>query len=273
MSTPAAWVRMSGVEIVSLGFRTDLALLALSGSTVSGTGKYVVVRTPGNPGFWWGNFLLYRTPFGPGDAELRLDDFRREFPDAKHVALGVDTTDGDIGAEDEVTAAGFTAEPSVVMTAAAVVPPPRPNTRATYRFLTSDDDWEQLYHHSLACAEMTVDAAYEEFTRRKLATQRAMVDGGAGRWFGAFDGDRLQSSLGLIFDGNGLARFQNVQTSPEDRGRGLAGTLVHHAATYGLSKARTLVIVADPDYLAIRIYRAVGFTDAETQLQFVVPPA
>jgi hypothetical protein len=37
--------------------------------------------------------------------------------------------------------------------------------------------------------------------------------------------------------------------------------------------ARTLVMVADPDYLAVRIYRSVGFKDTETQLQFVVPPA
>jgi predicted GNAT family acetyltransferase len=78
-----------------------------------------------------------------------------------------------------------------------------------------------------------------------------------------------------MFDGKGLARFQNVQTSPEDRGRGLAGTLVHHASTYGLTQggARTLVMVADPDYLAVRIYRSVGFNDTETQLQFAVPPA
>jgi ribosomal protein S18 acetylase RimI-like enzyme len=261
------------VEIVSLGFRTDLLLLELSGSTVHDTGEYVVARTPGNPGFWWGNFLLYRTPFAPGDVKRRIDDFRREFPDAKHVALGIDTTDGEAGAEDELAAAGFDVEPNVVLTADRVVPPQRPNEQATYRFLAGDDDWEQLYHQSLATAELEVDAAYEEFTRRKLGIQRAMVEAGHGKWFGAFDGDRLQSSLGLIFDGSGLARFQNVQTSPEDRGQGLAGTLVHHASTYGLTKAKTLVIVADPDYLAIRIYRAVGFTDSETQLQFTLRPA
>lgn len=258
---------------MSLGFRTDLSLLELSGSTVHDAGGYVVARTPGNPGFWWGNFLLYRTPFAPGDVKLRLDDFRREFPDAQHVAFGIDSTDGEIGAEDELTAAGATVEPNVVLTAEKVVPPQRPNEQAAYRFLTGEDDWEQLYHLSLASAELKVDAAYEEFTRRKLAIQRAMVDAGHGKWFGAFDGDRLQSSLGLIFDGSGLARFQNVQTSPDARGQGLAGTLVHHASTYGLTRAKTLVIVADPEYVAIRIYRAVGFTDSETQLGIIRPPA
>jgi hypothetical protein len=29
----------------------------------------------------------------------------------------------------------------------------------------------------------------------------------------------------------------------------------------------TLVMVADPDYPAVRVYRSVGFEDSETQLQ------
>lgn len=263
------------MDITSLGYRTDLLLLELGGSTFRDTGEYVVVRTPANPGYWWGNFLLYRTPFAPDDARIRLDDFHREFPTAEHVAIGIDSVDGEIGAEDEVKAAGLTIDRSVVMTADRVVPPPRPNTESTYRFLDRDSDWAQLFDQSLATADMTVDAANEDFTRRKQAAQRALVEAGHGKWFGAFDGDRLQSSMGLMFDGKGVARFQNVQTSPEDRGRGLAGTLVHHVSTYGLTEggARTLVMVADPDYLAVRIYRSVGFKDTETQLQFVVPPA
>jgi GNAT superfamily N-acetyltransferase len=263
------------VEIKSLGYRTDLLLLELSGSVFHDAGEYVVVRTPGNPGFWWGNFLLYRTPFAPGDTKTRLDAFHQEFPAAEHVALGIDSVDGEIGAEDELTAAGFTVERNVVMTASEVVAPRRPNAESTYRLLDSDDDWEQLVQLSLATATMTVDEGYEQFTRRKLVANRALVEAGHGKWFGAFDGDRLQSSLGLMFDGKGLARFQTVQTAPEDRGRGLASTLVHRASTYGLTEggARTLVMVADPEYLAIRIYRALGFTDSETQLQFPLPPA
>jgi len=31
-------------------------------------------------------------------------------------------------------------------------------------------------------------------------------------------------------------------------------------------------MVADPEYLAIRIYRALGFSDNETQLQFTKHP-
>ncbi|MEU4194481.1 GNAT family N-acetyltransferase [Kribbella sp. NPDC026611] len=261
------------MNITSLGYRTDLLLLELSGSTFHDTGEYVVIRTPDNPAFWWGNFLLYRTPFAPGDAKRRLDDFHRELPAVRHVALGIDSVDGEIGAEDELAAAGFTVDRNVVMTASQVVPPQRPNTEATYRAITSDDDWGQLLQLGFSTAEQELDPYYEEFTRQRLVSQRGLVEDGHGTWFGAFEDDRLQSSLGLVFDGQGLARLQNVQTAPDARGRGLAGTLVHHASTYGLTKAHTLVMVADPEYLAIRIYRSVGFTDTETQLQFKIPPA
>ena len=60
-----------------------------------------------------------------------------------------------------------------------------------------------------------------------------MAEAGTASWFGAFEDDRLVSSLGLV---------------------------------------RRLVMVADPDYLAIRIYRALGFTDGETQVQLTRTP-
>jgi len=49
---------------------------------------------------------------------------------------------------------------------------------------------------------------------------------------------------------------------------------VHHASRFGFDElgAETLVMVADPDYLAIRIYRSVGFEDTETQLAALAPP-
>ena len=63
-------------------------------------------------------------------------------------------------------------------------------------------------------------------------------------------------------DGNGLARLQAVDTHPDYRRRGLAGTLVHHAGAEGLTwpGVQTLVIVADPGDEAIRVYRSVGST-------------
>jgi len=70
-----------------------------------------------------------------------------------------------------------------------------------------------------------------------------------------------------------------------NRGRMVIGhrvQLVSTAATLELATmkggtleigARTLVMVADPDYHAIRVYRAVGFDGTESQLQAQRAPA
>ena len=75
--------------------------------------------------------------------------------------------------------------------------------------------------------------------------------------------------------GSGIARYQNVETHPRSRRPGLAGTLVWHAGQHALRTrpATTLVMLADPDDVAIRIYRSVGFADAETQIGFARQPA
>jgi predicted GNAT family acetyltransferase len=108
---------------------------------------------------------------------------------------------------------------------------------------------------------------YLAFATQRALDDRALCEAGHGVWWGAFVDGRLASVMGLVDAGGGLARYQSVETHPEFRGRGLAGTLVHRVAAYGFDEmgARTLVMVADPEYLAIRIYRSVGFDGTETQ--------
>ena len=88
-------------------------------------------------------------------------------------------------------------------------------------------------------------------------------------WWGAFVDDVLASSLGVFVASTGLARYQDVQTHPAYRRRGLCSALLHAAGRHALAElgARRLVIVADPDDEAVRIYRRAGFRDGETQLQ------
>jgi ribosomal protein S18 acetylase RimI-like enzyme len=252
------------MEIASLAFRTDLALLELGGSEVADHGSHVTVRTPDNPTYWWGNFLLF--PAAPTRDEVPEWDalFTRTFPGARHRAYGVATADGtraDLAALQE---AGLAIDASSVMTATSVHEPPRPNREASYRPLRTDDDWAQ----QVAITVAGEPAEERDFVVAKTASQRRAVESGAGTWWGAFAGDRLLSSMGLFLASPGLCRFQEVKTHPDARGRGLAGTLVHEVSRFGFEDlgAETLVMVADPDYLAIRVYRAVGFADTETQL-------
>lgn len=268
--------RVLDVHTASLGYRTDLALLRLGGSETEDRGDHIVVRSPHNPGHWWGNFLLLPSVPPVDDTDRWLDAFGTAFPTAGHVALGFDGVTGTTRALAAFTARGLRTEAQAVMTATSVHEPPHPNRDADYRALSSDQDWQQLVELRMSCIDAGLDPqSYREFSVAKVATIRGLVEDGQGAWFGAFTDDGLLSGLGLFRAGAGLARFQSVETRPEARGRGLAGSLLHHASRYGFAElgAGTLVMVADPDYLAIRVYRSVGFSETETQLQAERPPA
>ncbi len=254
------------MEIRGLGFRTDLALLEISGTQLTDRGDHIVVRTPDNPTFWWGNFLLLAAPPADrDDAQRWLDMFEAEFPGAEHRAIGLDGPDVTPTDPAPFRALGLESETSSVMTATSVHEPPRPNTEATYRPLESDADWEQQVE--LTIVGETIGYS-REFVEPRTAAYRRLVEGGHGQYWGAFEDGRLLSSMGLFRASPGLARFQTVKTHPDARGRGLAGTLVHRISELGFAdlEAETLVMVADPEYLAIRVYRSVGFADTEVQV-------
>lgn len=257
------------MEVRSLGYRTDLAILALEGSQVTDRGDHLVIRTPGNPGFWWGNFMLLGD-LKPGSGCGWLARFAAEFPDARHIALGLDETDA--GTVDPGELAGMTMERNAVMTATSVHAPPHPNTEAVFRTLEGDADWRQSLE--LKTALYAGEPGGAEFLTARLAAQRALTEAGHGAWYGAFLDGTLVSQLGLITGKPGLARYQSVETHPAARRRGLAGTLVWHASATALTgDACTLVMVTDPEDVAIRVYRSVGFTVTEPQLSFIRQPA
>ena len=257
------------VEVRSLGYRTDLAILALEGSEVTDRGDHIVIRTPGNPDYWWGNFLLL-PDLQPGSGGGWMARFAAEFPDAHHTALGLDELDVRAAHPGELP--GMTMEQNAVMTATSVRAPPHPNTEAVFRTLEDDADWRQSLELAAAlyAGEPGGDAG---FLAAQLAAKRALTQAGHGAWYGAFLDGALVSQLGLITVESGLARYQSVETHPGARRRGLAGTLVWHAGATALtSGTRTLVMVPQPRDAAIRVYLSVGFTVTESQLSFIHRP-
>lgn len=257
------------MELQSLGFRTELALLELGGTEVVDRGTHLVVRTPGNPTYYWGNCLVLPTAPAAHEVGQWVEVHRREFG-APHVTLGVDTTTGrDLRPLER---AGLRVETVQVMVAEELQPPPHPASDLTARRLAGSSDWEQLVDLTLSGEDDP--HVTREFVEQRVAAWRGLVEEGHGHWWGAFvDGD-LASGLGIFRAGDGLARYQSVKTRPDARGRGLCGTLVHHAGVDALANlgVTSLVMCADPAYSAIRIYRSVGFRDAGTYAEATLLP-
>lgn len=262
------------MQVNSLGYRTDLMVRRMEGSEVTAYPDHVAVRSPGHPGFWWGNFILLAAAPQPREAAGWLARFAELFPEAGHVALGLDTASPEAAERSGLPEAGLRIERSTVLTTDVVQPPPHVNRSADYRPLAGDADWQQSLDLRLAADDGNEATANLMFYELRTADARRVAENGHGAWFGAFDHGRLIAQLGIFSDGGGVARYQNVETDPDWRRSGLAGTLVWRAGQWALSelRARKLVIVADPAAEAIRLYRSVGFHDAETQIAFQRPP-
>lgn len=262
------------MEVRSIGFTTDLALLALGGSSVEDRGDHLVIRTPSNPSHWWGNFLLLDGVPPPDEQTSWIDVFHAAIPSAHHVAIGFDEARGNLDALSGFTDAGLAAECATVMTAAAVAPPTTPDDGVVARVLESEADWSQSLELKIRCEDRYLETVgYRAFVEARVATNKALVAAEHGVWFGMFVDDRLVSQLGLFRAGGRRARFQAVETDPEFRRQGLARDLVKVASGYGFTTlaAKQLVMVADPDYWALDLYRSVGFVDTESQLQVERP--
>lgn len=254
------------MHVTSLGFRTDLALLTASGSLVEDRGTHLVVRSPENPSYFWGNFLLLAQLPVPGGEREVVGAFHTEFPQAQHVSLGFDTAELTGDARAAFEAAGLTVDVGTVLTASGLVPPAE--VEAEVRPLAGDEEWEARARLSQQLYPQTPEQSFMRFARQKNAQERRLVDGGHGQRFGAFADGELVATAGIFVTEDGVARFQSVETHTGHRRQGLATAVVHAAGRHALDQlgVRTLVIVADTDGEAIGIYRRLGFSDSERQL-------
>jgi len=258
------------MHLHSLGYRTDLIYPAFEGE-IADRGDHLVIRTPSNPTFYWGNFLFFAQPPQPGDFQRWRDLFALEIggpPQVRHQTFGWDTTTGEQGASQPFLEAGFRLLHSVVLTAQQVHLPLHPALEVTVRSQRTEAEWEQALANQVRCRDPEhEEEGYGIFKQRQMARYQAMVRAGLGKWFGAFVGEQLVADLGIFRDRD-VGRFQNVETHPDFRRRGIAGTLVYQSARYALTQfgLETLVMVADYDGPPARLYQSVGFQPTEVQV-------
>lgn len=233
---------------------------------VEDRGEFVVVSTPSSPGFYFGNFVAFPSPPEAGCADRWIETFRSAFahdPAVTHVCLRWDGTRGELGAIEPFVEGGFVVDKSVALTASEVTRP-RHTPDAEIRPVVTDDDWAAVTRLQIATAEETHGVDSTGWQTQQVARYRRFVAGGKGVWLGAFVEGRLAADLG-VFVAGGVGRFQAVETDPAYRRRGLCATLIHRASRLAFDElgAGVLVLVADPDYHAARVYESVGFRPTE----------
>lgn len=242
---------------LGLAQRTDLAVARLMDTVVETRADHLLVRSPENPLFHFGNMIVVLDDERLGDVEHWLTVFRDELPDATWRAFALP------GKPDlEVWGAhGF--EPETETALVRTVASGRvEGTSAVEGYelsrLPETSDWMDLLPHG-----PVVDLVYLKVRGVILAKERRLAARGVGAWFGAKRDGRVVASLGIIDLGDGTARYRHVATDAEHRGRGLASWLLEEAAAWASEcGAERLVIVADTGTDAERLYRARGFEPA-----------
>jgi GNAT superfamily N-acetyltransferase len=240
------------------GWATDLAVLELTGSNIESHGDHLVVRTPGNPGYHWGNFLFVTDPESVNQASRWVETFHSTFPDAAHLAIGLAGMPDDVDAWTQQGAELEQEEVLTTRTLPALAPlPDGYSVRPLH-----GDDWDQLTAREVADNKRTGDYDLDDharFAAARTATQRAICERGEAAFFGAFSGETLVASLGIVRCGD-VARYQSVGTDEEHRRRGLASHLLGVAARWAADRGcDQWVILTDVGNPAGRVYRRLGF--------------
>ena len=103
---------------LSLGWRTDLNFARFDGELIE-RNDCIVVRTPSNPTYWWGNFLLFDHAPRAGDAAEWTRRFEAEIgrpqAESRHTTFGVDARES-FELPDDFVQRGFTLYASNVLT-------------------------------------------------------------------------------------------------------------------------------------------------------------
>ena len=263
------------VDLTSLppGTRTDLEILRLEGARLEPRDGWIVVRSPEQAEYHWGNFIQVTTG-DVEDADAWLARFAAEFPDAAWLTIGLPRAPRGRRWQE----LGLEPEQDDVL-ALRGLPQSRPARQGYQSRPLAGDDWDQLVEVDLrerADAVGSMSASYLRFAHDRSRARQRLVAQGDLAWFGSFSpGGALVSSLGVtvLGDDRRLARYQSVVTAPKHRRQGLAGYLLGQAARWAAYQgAQEFVIVTELTNPAGRLYRRVGFTPAPSNISVYRPP-
>ncbi|WP_208996241.1 GNAT family N-acetyltransferase [Pseudovibrio ascidiaceicola] len=257
----------------TLGVRSDL-LVERSVSEVVVHPDRIVLRIPDEPHYWAGNMVFFRGD--KVDPEQQIAQFRKDLPEAAHTMFGWDTPDMKIGPEHApFSKLGYELEQIDVLSLTQPLNRAPTPDGINIRPIETEEDWKQVIALQIDTA---VEQGYDRdsfgiYVSKRFESRRRQIKAGLANWFGAFDGDLLVADLGIYADA-AVSRFQEVETRPSHRKRGICAALVTVGVDWAKAQAPATIPVlqAHSDGPAGRIYRRCGFEHRETLVLAILPP-
>lgn len=246
------------VQLISKALQSELVVLRHSCEIIEKK-EYFVIRSFRNPYFHWGNFLIFKQAPKENDLSKWEEYFCAEFPEFIHQHRAFTWIKGEERRNFKIP--DYLLEKTVCLTAKDVQHVNQINPDITLRRIQVEQEWLEL--EKKQAERMTPeerDPSFLNFNRQRFQDYKAMVDKHLGDWFIADLGGKWVGDLGLFY-GDGMACYQNVTTYPGFEGRGIAHALIYGSAKYALKNypIKELVIVADEDSRAQKIYQNLGF--------------
>lgn len=250
---------------LTLGNYTDMIFHSNSAS-ITRKEFYTVIKTPGNPYYYFGNYLIFHDALDRYSLETIESIFAEEFSsDSRigHVAFSWPYNDSDL--IDQYMSSGYIYDKNLVMslTERKDLNIPLHVSHLTIRQF-EDGDWEQWMLLELEEIDDCSKSQHELFLRGLQRDYQHLIENRLGAWYGAYIDNQLVASAGIFYESN-IGRFQRIRTKPSYRGLGICKTLMYKICS-DYCHLNTIVVVADTAYYAKKIYADLGFKDAGYQV-------
>lgn len=231
----------------------------------------VAIRTPTAPSYYFGNLLSLKYPITSKSYSQWIELFDHAFSDisgVEHYTFTWTRTD-DFAAKDvkPFLEAHFEYEETHIlsMKRSDCTEPSGLNEKLTYRRFETDDDWRQWLALNVAQDGGQHDKdGFVLFLEGRIRNYKNLSGRGLGEYLGAFDGTTLVGYAGL-YHLEGMARFQNVHVRPDFQNQNIARSLLTKLIQRANASVNTLIIVADENHHASRLYQSLGFAISERE--------
>lgn len=254
------------MKIESLGLKTDIMISSLE-CEMHYEEQYAYMKTPKRGDYYWGNFLITQAQINSqAELDALINVYKRHFDThGKFITIAFDNPMGDIGRLSIFKNNDFDIYTNLVMQLNKEDWKAKNdlNENYTFKVIKTKDYIMDLVavHHD---PDWRYGPGQDEFLAGKFEALIKLEENGVGQRYVLMDYDKIIADLG-IYHQNRLARFNDVVTHKDYRNQGLCYTLVNKASEYifNNSDVETLVMQADENYFAHKIYRKVGFEKTE----------